>query len=639
MRALRASTPAEDAPRGRRMALGVIAVIAAVALAGWLAAQQIRSPAQIASEAEAPAPSAITVPVERRTLSTKVIVRGTVRFGGRHKVELGTSEVEQSASGIVTEPARLRAKFDAGDVALSVDGRPVFVLPGAVSMHRDLHRGSRGPDVEQLELALAQLGHSPGPVDGLFDAATQRAVAAFYVARTYEPAGATDAQVEQLRTAEADAATARDAHLQAVNAVEQARRGAAPGEVEQARIDAETALDQLHTAQLAVPAAETRLATAKRLAAAAKGAGTLAGTNNQRDQAAADAEVAIKQEAVDLAVEEERLAVLRRNDVPLDAPPSERESASLAVGAAQRAVIRARAELTAAVMAANAVRAGAPAAVRQARAEAANLARDARLAAAELRRARRAVPVARRMVRLHRARVRALVHPEDTKTLVAIAEAAADEARRTRAVVTRLATESEIRVPADEVVFLPQLPVRVDEVTARRGNTVSGPVMTVTSSQLVVESSLSVSDAKLVRLGDPVTIEEQELGITAKGEVAALDTTPGTRKVDPNRFFMLVVPTTRMKALSGASVKLTIAVESTEGKVLAVPVSALSVGGDGSSRVEVRRGGDTRLVTVNPGLAAEGFVEIRPAGGEPLREGDLVVVGATGGGQAPGGGP
>jgi peptidoglycan hydrolase-like protein with peptidoglycan-binding domain len=624
--------------RKQRLALVVLVALLGTAAIGWAAAQEIRSPAQVAAEAAAPAPSPITVPVERRTLSTKVIVRGTVRFGGRRSVELATSPHDQG-SGVVTDPPRLNDRLEAGDVALMVDGRPVFVLPGSVSMHRDLRIGSRGPDVAQLEAALANAGHPPGRVDGVFDRATQGAVAAFYITRTYEPAGASDTEVEQLRTAEADAAVARDAHLQAVNAVEQARQGPVPGDVEQARIDATTAVDQVHTAELQVTASEARLRTARALAAAAAGSDALAVSNNARDQAAADAEVAARQAALGTAIDEERLALLKRDEVPLDAPPSERESAIAAVSAARRAVAQAQAELAASVAAANAVRSGAPSAVRQARSEAENLATDVRLAAAELRRARRGVRVARRQARLHGARVKALTTPVGTRTLEAIADAARDEARRTRAVVNRLSAEAGIRMPADELVFIGDLPARVDEVKATRGTTLNGPVMSVTTSSLLVDSSLTAADAKLVRVGDRVTIDEQELGIKASGRVAELDTTPGTRKVDPNRFYFSVIPKTTVKALVGASVRLTIAVKSTRGKVLAVPVNALSVGGDGSSRVQVSRAGGTTLVDVVPGLAAEGYVEVRAAGSKPLREGDLVIVGENGGAEPPGGGP
>jgi hypothetical protein len=175
-------------------------------------------------------------------------------------------------------------------------------------------------------------------------------------------------------------------------------------------------------------------------------------------------------------------------------------------------------------------------------------------------------------------------------------------------------------------------------VKARRGNNVSGRVMNVTNSRLAIDSSLSVADVRLVRLGDPVTIEDQDLGVTAHGRVSRVSRTPGTNGVDPSRFYLAVVPTSNLPSLVGASVKLTIAVKSTHGAVLAVPVSALSVGGDGRSRVQVRHGTRIELVPVDPGLAAEGLAEVRPTGGG-LRAGDLVVVGSRDPTQAAGGGP
>jgi multidrug efflux pump subunit AcrA (membrane-fusion protein) len=73
-------------------------------------------------------------------------------------------------------------------------------------------------------------------------------------------------------------------------------------------------------------------------------------------------------------------------------------------------------------------------------------------------------------------------------------------------------------------------------------------------------------------------------------------------------------------------VVLTITVDSTEGEVLAVPVAALSVAADGTSRVEVQEAdGTTRFVTVTPGLAAKGLVAVVSNG--PLAAGDLVIVG------------
>ena len=114
--------------------------------------------------------------------------------------------------------------------------------------------------------------------------------------------------------------------------------------------------------------------------------------------------------------------------------------------------------------------------------------------------------------------------------------------------------------------------------------------------------------------------------------------TPGTNGVDPSRFYLAVVPTSNLPSVVGASVKLTISVRSTHGDVLAVPVTALSIGGDGKSRVQVSRRGRIELVHVDPGLAAEGLAEVRPSRGA-LRPGDLVVVGSREPIQAVGGGP
>jgi hypothetical protein len=211
-----------------------------------------------------------------------------------------------------------------------------------------------------------------------------------------------------------------------------------------------------------------------------------------------------------------------------------------------------------------------------------------------------------------------------------VSQAAAKEARETDADVARLAKKLGIYVPADEVLFFPTLPLRVDSVRARRGDAIAGRVMTVSNSTLAVDSSLSLNDAKLVRPGSVVKIEEPDLGVKTTGKVTQVAHSPGTHKVDPGRVYLEVTPGTAPAQLVGASVKLTIAVRSTRKAVLAVPVTALSVGADGGSRLQVQRpNGRTEYVSVSPGLAAQGLVEIRPSGGE-LRPGDLVVVGERG---------
>jgi hypothetical protein len=162
--------------RNRTVFVGLGAAIV-LAVGAWVAGAQIKSPGQVAAETAAPDPSAITVPVEQRVLSSDVIVRGTVRYGSPQPVVLATSTLKQnsSASGgtdIVTTRPRRGARVGEGSEAMSVSGRPVFVLRGAQPAHRDIVPGSRGQDVRQLEAALARMGFSPGSVDGRYNGAT-----------------------------------------------------------------------------------------------------------------------------------------------------------------------------------------------------------------------------------------------------------------------------------------------------------------------------------------------------------------------------------------------------------------------------------------------------------------------------------
>jgi Putative peptidoglycan binding domain len=610
----------------RRVAVLAAAGVIVLAVVGWVAAQQIRSPAQVAADTAAPKASPITVPVVRRTLSTIVIVRGTVRYGAAQPVVLATSRIKQG-SDIVTRPPRRRAQLGAGDVAMTVDGRPVFVMHGAIPMSRDLRDGDTGPDVRQLERSLAGLGFSPGPIDGRYDSATEAAVSSFYLSRGWDPFGPTDVQLDTLRTAEAAAATARDAHLQALNNIAQAKT-ATPSEVEQAKVDAAAARDALNTARLAVSTAEAKVRSARVVATNVATGPGVATANSQRDLLAANADVAIKRAALNTAIDDERVARLKLFEVPLDAPASERDTAAATLRQAQEAIPRAQAELDASVAAANAAKVAGPDAQNKAAGDVNQAASDVKAADDELRRSRVALTNAQAAAKLTAQRVRVLSRPLDTQSMQAIAVAAGQEERRTRAEVARLAREARIQVPANEILFFPSLPVRVDVVKAKRGSAVSGTVMNVTSSRLVVESQLDVGGAKLVRPGDPVRIEDQDLGIKAPGRVIVVADTPGTNRVDPSKFYFAVKPAGLVRAIVGSSVKLTISVKSTTGAVMAVPAPALSVGGDGDTRVQVLRRGRIELVKVVPGLAAEGFVEVRRVSSGHLARGDLVVVGA-----------
>jgi multidrug efflux pump subunit AcrA (membrane-fusion protein) len=183
-----------------------------------------------------------------------------------------------------------------------------------------------------------------------------------------------------------------------------------------------------------------------------------------------------------------------------------------------------------------------------------------------------------------------------------------------------------VQVPADEVIFVPSLPVRVHEVTASVGANASGSVMSVTDNELSIDSQLPIEAAPLVKPGMKVTIDEQAVGIKATGIVETVANTPGTRGVDGYHFHLGVKVESTPVSLAGFSVRLTIPVATSKGAVTAVPTSAVSLAADGTSRVQVDRGGVLEYVTVRPGLSAGGYVEVTAAEGQ-LAPGQLVVVG------------
>jgi peptidoglycan hydrolase-like protein with peptidoglycan-binding domain len=190
--------------------------------------------------------------------------------------------------------------------------------------------------------------------------------------------------------------------------------------------------------------------------------------------------------------------------------------------------------------------------------------------------------------------------------------------------------EAGIQVPADEVIFVPNTPVRVTELAVAPGDEPVGAIMTVTGVVVTIDSSLPLEEAPLVQEGMEVLIDEPDLGIEETGAVSRVADTPGTDGVDGFHVYLEVLVDGAPPTLVGASVRLTIPIESTEGPVLVVPVSALSLAPDGSSRVQRATDGGLEFVGVDPGLSAGGFAEVTPIDGT-LEAGDLVVVGFEGG--------
>ena len=186
--------------------------------------------------------------------------------------------------------------------------------------------------------------------------------------------------------------------------------------------------------------------------------------------------------------------------------------------------------------------------------------------------------------------------------------------------------KADAPVPVDEIVFLQNFPVRVEEISAKIGDAASGPVIKVTNNQLAIDSSLPLAEAPLVKTGMAVAIDEPDLGLQATGVVSQVAGSPGTDGVDGYHIYFEVLVDKTPVTLEGFSLRLTIPVESTGGAVTVVPISALFLAADGTSRVQVEKDGNLEFIEVEPGLSVDGFVEVTPVDGT-LLAGQLVLVG------------
>ena len=552
---------------------GFAAVIVAGA-AGWVGGRQIKSPADVAARTAPPAPSVIVAPVEKRALASEVVVRGTVRYGAPQGVSLATSGLKKASDIITTAPAK-GATLGEGDVAMATSGRPVFVLRGDKPSYRDMGPGASGTDVLQLEQALARIGLDPGAVDGTYDGATATAVAAMYARSGWAPFGPTDEQNQAVKAAQTDDYSA--------NADVLGQREA------------------LATARGTFVTAQERVRRAERATAAADATDAAAATKAEHDRLVAVADIAARSAALDAALDAESVAKLAVDEATAGVPtvPTRVELATLQAAARQatRVVATARADLAAAQAGLKAV------VVPVAEATATEAATELAAAQAEQTRAQGAITLA------------------ETKLDLA-------ERRASTGTLDQVTAKLGIQVPADEIVFFPSLPLRVDTVKLAAGDALNGPFMTVTNSRLAIDGALSLNDTRLVKAGAVVRIVNTDLGLTLAGTVGAVAGTAGTDGVDPQRFHFEVTPNEAPTSLVGASVVMNITVNSTKGEVLSVPVAALSVAADGTSRVQVQaKDRSTTFVTVTPGLTASGFVAVTPTSGQ-LNPGDLVVVGS-----------
>ena len=276
---------------------GVIAVVVLAAGLGWYFGSQIRSPAEVAADAEAPEPSNITVEVVSQVLSADVITRGDIVYDEPVSVVLSGSFATTPEKLVVTQAVEVNAELVEGAMAVEVVGRPVFLLTGEIPMYRDLRPGATGDDVLQVEESLARMGFFTGSPDNIWDQATGAAVAAWYQDAGYRPNGLSEADEVALRSARDRVRAAQTAVADAEAALRDAAAGSGQSAVAAARAEIDAAKDALTLAQIDADRANQLAAEAvtEAQAALAKAQADLANGVPDADAAVAEATAALGQ--------------------------------------------------------------------------------------------------------------------------------------------------------------------------------------------------------------------------------------------------------------------------------------------------------------------------------------------------------
>ena len=192
--------------RRRHVLLGVGIAAILLAVGGLIGASFVKSPQQLAADTAAPPSTVTTAAVVSQVLTSSVQMRGVVYPATQYDVYPSAPSSGSSSGSAAGSPSSAAGSSSAGTVYISkldvaagdtiangrklaeIDGEPLFALAGKVPAWRDLTPGESGPDVAELQKALAALGYyDDGDTPGYFGPATEYAVSLYYEHLGYTP--------------------------------------------------------------------------------------------------------------------------------------------------------------------------------------------------------------------------------------------------------------------------------------------------------------------------------------------------------------------------------------------------------------------------------------------------------------------
>jgi multidrug efflux pump subunit AcrA (membrane-fusion protein) len=182
--------------RRRNALIGTGVGAGLLAVGGLIGASFVKSPAQLAADTAAPTPTVVTASVVSQILTSSVQMRGLIFPATEYDVYATAPSSGSGAAGSGSSTPAYITKLDVaagatitnGEQLAEIDGAPLFALTGDVPAWRDLAPGDSGPDVLELQKALASLGYyDDGDTAGYYGPATSYAVTLYFDHLGYTP--------------------------------------------------------------------------------------------------------------------------------------------------------------------------------------------------------------------------------------------------------------------------------------------------------------------------------------------------------------------------------------------------------------------------------------------------------------------
>jgi peptidoglycan hydrolase-like protein with peptidoglycan-binding domain len=198
------TAPAAQQTSRRKRAVIASALVGVLVVGGGIAVVQVSTAAASSSEHETALPGS-TADVQRGDLQGTTNSAGTLAFAD-------PSDLKSGSNGVLTWLPEAGGQVAQGQPLYAVANQKVYLLHGALPAWRAFEKGmSDGPDVQQLEQALQQLGYFSGTPNAHFDWSTVRATLAWQKATGQEqtgsiPLGAVVFQPTDVRIAQQKAA-------------------------------------------------------------------------------------------------------------------------------------------------------------------------------------------------------------------------------------------------------------------------------------------------------------------------------------------------------------------------------------------------------------------------------------------------